>query len=105
MKKYISLVVVTVFVSMGVSAQNSKGLKGPAAKNYKPWKDKNKSSVVIVTKDPHNLRGGAAKNYKPWMQKSKEETNVYVLKSKNPTHKMRSPEAKNYKPWRNQKDI
>jgi len=46
-------------------SQNRNDLKGPAAKNYKPWKDNVLRTVNIESKHP-KLKGSKAKNYKHW---------------------------------------
>ncbi len=98
MKNIIAMAVVVVFSVSGVLAQNSKGLKGPAAKNYKPWKDKNKTEITVVVKERQDLQGPSAKNNKVWKSKG-EDLEVYAVEFDKRRKGLEGPEAKNYKPW------
>ncbi|WP_152286527.1 hypothetical protein [Flavicella marina] len=91
--------IVAILVGVGMNAQSRNDLKGPAAKNYKPWQHKTKT-VEITSSSTHqqSLRSHEHKNYKPWKDNS-ERTKIEVVSSNK--HKLRSPEAKNYKPWNN----
>ncbi|WP_139955701.1 hypothetical protein [Flavicella sediminum] len=100
MKGLVSILCIAFFSITCVSAQSKNGLKGPAAKNYKPWKDKNKSSLVLVTQNTKQLKGPEAKNYKPWKDNSAKESEAYVVALDTKKRNLRSPEAKNYKPWK-----
>ncbi|MFT4536894.1 MAG: hypothetical protein ACI9P5_004271 [Saprospiraceae bacterium] len=100
MKKTIIILSGMLIASLSL-AQSRYGLIGPAAKNYKPWKNKEASNKMIVTKTSKPLTGPAAKNYKPWKENSdtKQETKQAVLNNRRP--KPKGPKAKNYKPWKN----
>ena len=102
MKKSILVLLVMLFSISGAFAQLAKGLKGPDAKNYKPWKDKNRTSVVVVTQKTHKLQGPAAKNFKPWREE-KQSKSFAVKFGNSEKNKLRSYEAKNYKPWKAKK--
>ncbi|MBU2916279.1 MULTISPECIES: hypothetical protein [Reichenbachiella] len=82
-------------------AQSRNDLKGPAAKNYKPWKDKNKTEVSIVMKstDADRVQGPAAKNQKAWDQDSKADFQEVALVSRK--NDLKGPAAKNQKVWAN----
>lgn len=99
MKKLIGMLIV-IFMAVGTAeAQIPAGLKGPAAKNYKPWMDKNKkdetSIVTVPTKEI--LKGPEAKNKKPWANKENWTPAIPVSEAK---PKLKGPAAKNYKPWK-----
>lgn len=98
--KYLIGMVIVMFVVVGsIGAQVPKDLKGPAAKNYKPWKDKNKGASVNVVSvsSEKTLKGPEAKNYKPWKNKSTRTSGVKIGEAK---PKLKGPAAKNYKPWK-----
>ena len=83
------------------SAQANKQLKGPEAKNYKPWqKKKNKTATkTVVHLDRASLKGPKAKNAKPWQNKQVVQP-IEILATRKVF--MKGPKAKNSKPW--QKD-
>ena len=97
--KYAIALMVGLIVSLGsIDAQIPKGLKGPAAKNYKPWKDQDRVTATVVSQaDKEQLQGPAAKNYKPWKDEESTGTTVEVVSSK---PKLKGPAAKNHKPWK-----
>ncbi|MEQ9289828.1 MAG: hypothetical protein RIG77_23065 [Cyclobacteriaceae bacterium] len=100
MKKYFLIpAILLLFVAFG-QAQHRNGLKGPKAKNYKPWKDTTKSSATLVTyEEPANkLKGPEAKNYKKWQDKGVEKNTILV--STGDTKKLKGPAAKNHKVWK-----
>ena len=84
----------TIFVS---NAQAFKDLQGPAAKNYKPWKDNSKKTTAMVAVTPNDKQGPSFKNAKAWEQDSEKVTLV-----SNPVSEERElgPKAKNRKPWK-----
>ncbi|WP_113925158.1 hypothetical protein [Cognataquiflexum aquatile] len=85
----------TIFV---VNAQAFKDLQGPAAKNYKPWKDNSKKTTAMVNVTPNEKQGPAFKNAKAWEM----ETEKVALVSR-PVSDEREfgPKAKNRQPWKN----
>ncbi|MEQ6119731.1 hypothetical protein [Reichenbachiella sp. MALMAid0571] len=102
MKKVVLILpAILLFFSIGYG-QTRNGLKGPAAKNYKPWKDKNKSHATLVTfdKSDKKLMGPEAKNHKPWENKEKFQS-VTLVSTANDKKKLMGPEAKNHKVWQN----
>jgi hypothetical protein len=97
-----NIILILLFFSVSsIFGQHFRGLKGPKAKNYKPWKDILKSRALLVTKSSKKLRSPSVKNFKPWkMEKNKNVIEVSFGSEKN---KLRSPEAKNYKAWAHRK--
>ncbi|UII23164.1 hypothetical protein [Fulvivirga ligni] len=79
------------------AAQERNDLKGPEAKNYKPWK--NKSTKKLITYRREILQGPDAKNQKPW----KKEVNQYQEVAGRSNHNLQGPRAKNHKPWQSKK--
>ena len=69
-------------------------LKGPAAKNYKPWNTTSSPSPITVT-HPKTLKGPEAKNSKPWEQDLKVYSIVFVARKD-----LKGPKAKNHRPER-----
>lgn len=93
-------ILAALFVIVGtLEAQVPAGLKGPAAKNYKPWMDKNKKNKVSIVSIPERkpLKGPEAKNQKPWGDKEGWAQAIPVSEAK---PKLKGPAAKNYKPWK-----
>lgn len=85
----------TIFV---VNAQAFKDLQGPAAKNYKPWKDNSKKTTAMVNVTPNEKQGPEFKNAKAW----EPEAEKVALVSR-PVQEEREfgPKAKNRQPWKN----
>ena len=81
-------------------AQDKNDLKGPAAKNYKPWqKSDNASPKKVYTLHTSNkLQGPSAKNSKVWKEEKQNFQQVELVSSKPRTT---GPKAKNAKPWNN----
>ncbi|WP_162342152.1 hypothetical protein [Cyclobacterium salsum] len=79
-------------------AQDRGDLKGPAAKNYKPWmkKDKAESKKIFTLAGPKKLQGPAAKNNKSW---EKDQITFKEVKLQATKPKVTGPKAKNAKPW------
>ncbi len=98
--KYLIGMTIAIFITVGsLQAQTPKGLKGPAAKNYKPWQNKSKDdsrtpAVSFPTKE--TLKGPEAKNHKPWNDAREMANAVQISVSK---QKLKGPAAKNQKPW------
>lgn len=98
--KYLVGIFIVMFVTVcSLEAQVPAGLKGPAAKNYKPWMDKNKKDKRSIVSIPSKkaLQGPEAKNFKPWANKEDWTPAVPVSEAK---PKLKGPAAKNYKPWK-----
>ncbi|TBN06431.1 hypothetical protein EYD45_00675 [Hyunsoonleella flava] len=102
--KKIALILGSLFISLGAFAQEDKivkrsDLKGPAYKNYKPWKHKTIPTVVYTVERAEKVTGPAYKNYKPWRDDSKKELAVVEI-GKSERQKLKGPAYKNYKPWK-----
>ncbi len=96
MKRIITVLGLLTLVSI-VHAQAPKHLKGPAAKNYKPWQDQQQvGKIPVVRITPERLQGPAAKNQKAW-EKSRNanylqaSTRSYYTDLKGPRYKNRKP--------------
>ncbi len=97
MKTLIIAISLTTFTTVSY-AQVRNDLIGPAAKNYKPWKNKTKSiSKLVSIRNKVNLRGPAAKNYKPWRSRTDVKYSNVEFRGKS---KRMGPAAKNSKPWK-----
>jgi len=102
--KKVALILGFILVAFGASAQEKDNvkrsdLKGPAYKNYKPWKHKTQATTLYTTNRKQALTGPAYKNYKPWKDTSKVEV-VVVNTSGTERQKLTGPAYKNYKPWK-----
>jgi len=82
------------------NAQDRLDLKGPAAKNYKPWlkKDKAEPKKVYTLTETKKLQGPLAKNKKSW---KKEKATYKEVKLVSTRPRVTGPKAKNAKPWDN----
>ena len=94
--KSLNFAIALLACSMLVVGQTQKGLKGPRAKNFKPWMKETADVVVLKESSLKNLKGPAFKNHKAW--KSDEEQPTQLLATK-PRSRVTGPEAKNRKPW------
>ncbi|SMD43457.1 hypothetical protein SAMN00777080_2049 [Aquiflexum balticum DSM 16537] len=93
----IAIILLTFLFSANVGqAQEFKDFQGPEAKNYKPWKHKQKTSVVNVNVNPNEKKGPNFKNSNIW-----EEDSALKAINKTTTSKesKTGPEVKNRKPW------
>ncbi|MCV9386025.1 hypothetical protein [Reichenbachiella ulvae] len=98
MKKVI-IAILFLTAATFAGAQGRNNLKGPAAKNYKPWKDDVKTEQTIVMKSDNakKLQGPAAKNNKVWAEENKEDFTEIAVVSDRPA--LKGPAAKNHKVW------
>lgn len=97
-KLFISSLVLALMLSFSVQAQSRTSLKGPAAKNYKPWKDTEQPGVKAVTyATKADKKGPVAKNEKVWERTSATSGLIAVETSYNT--KLKGPAAKNKKVW------
>jgi hypothetical protein len=83
-------------------AQSSSELKGPKAKNTKPWKqNENKTKIFLVGGQQERTIGPRAKN----QRNIEEESQVVIAQPEMmaPSNRIGTtgPNAKNYKPGRN----
>lgn len=96
MKKLAIAFVLILAVSVASAQSADKPLKGPKAKNYKPWKDTNRTYVTIQTLDQRTkLQGPVAKNQKIW--KREESASSVSVTYGSERSKLKGPKAKNFK--------
>lgn len=88
-----------LFLALNVShAQSHKDLKGPAAKNYKPWEQQARKSTLFIKLDGQDRKGPDFKNQKPWKEDQPKEMVNTDLRTR---ERVTGPKAKNQKPWDN----
>lgn len=80
------------------NAQEWNDLKGPAAKNYKPWKSQARNVTADVRSERSDVQGPEFKNQKPWNQ---SDATMPVDTTLDTSDKVTGPKAKNKKPWKN----
>lgn len=97
MKKLSIMFVVFFFTIFVSNAQAFKDLQGPAAKNYKPWKDNSKKTTAMVAVTPNDKQGPSFKNAKAWEQESEK---VALLSRPVSGERVFGPKAKNRQPWK-----
>ncbi|MDO6738029.1 hypothetical protein [Wenyingzhuangia sp. 2_MG-2023] len=96
-----NFILILAIMAMGTAnAQKKNELKGPEAKNYKPWQHKVAATVEVYSVDKSALRSKEVKNYKPWKKGKNVTTKKLVLASNYKRNELQGPAAKNYKPWR-----
>ena len=100
MKKLLLLFFACTFFASFSYAQQKSDLKGPKAKNYKPWKDSSKKPLAVFEANPERLTGPQAKNKKPWDRNQSAEQ--YLAISTSNRSKLKGPKAKNWKPWQSE---
>lgn len=94
-----TLMLAAFFLAFNVSyAQSHLNLKGPAAKNYKPWKQQARTGILVIKIDKKEIKGPAYKNRKQWQEEVKKSQMTSDLKSR---ERITGPKAKNKKPWQN----
>jgi hypothetical protein len=98
MKKIALIFVAFLFTAAITNAQESGELKGPAAKNYKPWKHQTKLSPVMLKVNPSEKTGPEFKNDRIW---DKDTDLMAMDKEGKSTERKTGPEAKNRKLWKN----
>ena len=98
MKKVILFLCFFFAIASIAIAQRPSHLKGPAAKNYKSWQDKDTQTgaTLMVSTDRETLTGPAAKNSTVLQQL--EETDLQVVKYRDLDLPM-GPRYKNPHPW------
>lgn len=95
--KYLIVILFVLMSTVGsLEAQVPIGLKGPVAKNYKPWMHKKTNVSMVSFPSKKILKGPVAKNYKPLSSKKERGAAVQIGTAK---PKLKAPTAKNYKPW------
>ncbi|GAB4107577.1 hypothetical protein GCM10028791_00230 [Echinicola sediminis] len=73
-------------------------LKGPKAKNYKPWKEKARKGTLVVNIDGSVAQGPTFKNEKVWERRNAKATVNTELQA---IDRPKGPKAKNKKVWKN----
>lgn len=100
MKRTLIFICCLTFFSGVAFSQSRTDLKGPKAKNYKPWKyEANATEVQSEIAETVAVKGPKAKNQKVWRE---EDAKNYVTVSTEGDQKtsLKGPKAKNYKPWK-----
>lgn len=97
MKKFSVFTLAFFFTIIIVNAQAFKDLQGPAAKNYKPWKDNSKKTIAMVSVTPNENQGPAFKNSKVWDQ---ETAKTPLISRPVVEEREFGPKAKNRQPWK-----
>ena len=98
-KRVIPIIAVLFMVSLAsqVVAQRKNDLKGPAAKNFKPWQSTDTGIKLYSKAELQVVQGPSAKNAKPWETQPGE---FRVLSQAQPNrNELKGPKAKNFKPW------
>ncbi|MBD0831247.1 hypothetical protein [Aestuariibaculum sediminum] len=100
--KNLLFILAFVFVSFSAFSQDRSDLKGPAYKNYKPWKHKTEAKPAFTSETKSNLTGPAYKNRKVWKKESDAEyTKVATGHERS---ELMGPAYKNYKPGKKDKE-
>lgn len=99
MKKHLFLTVTlsVLFIFNGMAQHSdalNKQMKGPAAKNYKPWENSEKSAKTILVTQYKQLKGPKAKNHKPWNNDCERYPMAFVDRKD-----LKGPKAKNTRPF------
>ncbi|MBD0823328.1 MULTISPECIES: hypothetical protein [Aestuariibaculum] len=94
--KNLLFILAFVFVSFSAFSQDRSDLKGPAYKNYKPWKHKTEAKPVFTSNTKTDLKGPEYKNRKVW--KKSEEASYTQVVVENKKANLMGPAYKNYKP-------
>ncbi|WP_439482834.1 hypothetical protein [Cyclobacterium plantarum] len=93
-----TFILVAGFLAFNISnAQSLQDLKGPAAKNYKPWKEQARKGTLMVKVDDKKVKGPAFKNKKRF----KGDFEVFKVDAQlAKRERITGPKAKNRKPWK-----
>jgi hypothetical protein len=92
-----TLLLAALFLTLNVShAQSHEDLKGPAAKNYKPWKQQARNGVLLVNMEAADSKGPAYKNEKHRVKNVKKTEAATNLRKR---ERITGPKAKNRKAW------
>jgi len=78
------------------NAQSPQEIKGPKAKNYKPWKQEAQTSALMVNVGETPPKGPAFKNKKSWKNQADK---VQVSSESKNKEQLTGPKAKNRKIW------
>lgn len=86
-----------VFLSAALSAQTSKKVTGPKAKNAKIWNQKKPKTIITVNSfKKEKVSSPELKNQKIWKRKISDKKIVLQTKARK---KLQGPKAKNLKVW------
>jgi len=96
MKKGLMMLILMLAVGMTYGQMRSE-LKGPKAKNYKPWKANKSNTVVVASLESESFKGPEAKNARVWDKTNRVNSTTAVVSSDRAT--LKGPKAKNRKPW------
>ena len=99
MKSLIFAFAFLTIATVGFS-QTDNDLKGPAAKNYKPWQQEDKAPAIKVytSETATKLQGPSAKNKKTWELETKNYQETALVTTR---PRVTGPKAKNAKVWSN----
>ena len=97
MKQIIATLTLVFFVVLTGYAQDRNTLKGPEAKNYKPWLNTEQPAPVYQM-DVEKLKGPQAKNQLAWTKARVEAPKSEIVLE--PREKVMGPAAKNAKRWK-----
>lgn len=92
MKKSTLLIAALLIASVAFAGNSD--LKGPKAKNAKPWNPENAGQIALSISEKQDVKGPKAKNRKVWIAGSKERQPIL-----SEPNKLKGPKAKNAKPW------
>lgn len=73
-------------------------LKGPKAKNYKPWKEQSRTGTLVVNADEPSVKGPAFKNKKAG--DSQGDKKIAITPQAGVKENVTGPKAKNRKIWK-----
>lgn len=91
------MILAAFFLAFNVAfAQSPSDLKGPAAKNYKPWKHQARSGDLMTIVYKKAVKGPSYKNRNPWQDETKKS---FITTDFRIRKKITGPKAKNKKPW------
>ncbi len=82
---------------LAFNVSEAQELKGPKAKNYKPWKKQAITATLVTKTDESSLKGPAFKNKKNW---ESQANRAEVTLQSNTKRQITGPKAKNRKLWK-----
>lgn len=88
---------ILVFAVGMTYGQSRTQLKGPKAKNYKPWKAEKPATAAVASLDVERVQGPKAKNARVWSEENQvKETGTLATTNR---AKLKGPNAKHRKAW------
>jgi hypothetical protein len=100
LKKNTTMMRFTYLLVAGLLAFNvsqAQELKGPKAKNYKPWKEQARTGSLAVNAEEPSVKGPAFKNKNVWKSQAAK---VEVTHQPDTKEHVTGPKAKNRKIWK-----